>query len=286
MSEEMTNQSIPETTTEETYEWDDAEPTSETSDNSAESETSNSEAEPKTDGDAETANVNENKDESTSSDPFLTIKYNGADENLSREEAVSLAQKGRNYDKVLERYNALQNDPSLKTITEQAQRAGLSVNDYVQRISQYQQQTDIRTIAKAYKDKFPEVSDQAAVTYAEQAYRDAMSQRQKQEADLQQVQKSQKEEAISREIDNFQKQFPDVDIENMPADVIEDIQGGSTLTSAWIAHENRELKATLAAERKNSVNRSKAVGSVNANAGSTSGDDELSFLINGFANDD
>ncbi|MCH4182989.1 MAG: hypothetical protein LKF48_07525 [Prevotella sp.] len=290
MNEEMANQQTSEAT-EDSYDFGDVEQTSDTNTENQESDT-NSEAEPEQDaaasgdGDAEKASNDEQKEGSSAEEPFLKIRFDGADENLSRDEAISLAQKGRNYDKLNERYNALTTDPSIKAIREQAQRAGLKVEDYVQRISQFQQQSDIRQIAKAFKEKFPDTSDQAATAYAEQAYREAISQRETREKNLQQVQEQQRQDSINREISDFQSKYPDVDIENLPADVIEDINGGDSLMSAWRAHENRELKATLAAERKNAANRAKSVGSVNSNVGSTGVDDEMAYLIKGFENDD
>ena len=55
----------------------------------------------------ETTEAEDTTEESTTTaeEPFMSIRYNGADENLTREQAIELAQKGKNYDKIYNRLN-------------------------------------------------------------------------------------------------------------------------------------------------------------------------------------
>lgn len=52
------------------------------------------------------------------------IKYNGAEEELTTEELITLAQKGKNYDHILEERDRLKNSEELTTLTELAKNSG------------------------------------------------------------------------------------------------------------------------------------------------------------------
>lgn len=246
-----------------------------TSEPTGEEETADESTTPGTDKDAENKTP-EAKPEDSPAEPFLTIKYNGAEENLSRDDAITLAQKGRNYDKVYGKLQEVQNSPALKAIEAQAQRAGLSVDDYVEQLNHFQEQSDIQKIAEAYKQRFPESTDEAALSYAQVAYRNAVSQREAQQRNVEEQSSQQEQTAIASEIDAFTKEYPDVDIEKLPVEVIEDINNGEKLMSAYRAYENRQLKSELEALRKNDANKKKATGSVKDNSGA--GESKDSFL--------
>jgi hypothetical protein len=56
--------------------------------------------------------------------PFLKVKYNKEEMELDEERARELAQKGLNYDKTIERLQALESDPRLSFIEELASQHG------------------------------------------------------------------------------------------------------------------------------------------------------------------
>ncbi len=68
----------------------------------------------------------------------LDIRYNGQNQTLNREQATTLAQKGMNYDKINEKLQQALNNPVLKVLERNAAKAGMSVEDYANRMAQFQ----------------------------------------------------------------------------------------------------------------------------------------------------
>ena len=102
--------------------------------------------------DLEVTDINDqDASEQTSEDDFLTITYNGNQEKLTRERAVELSQKGMNYDRLLDRYNQLQqqtNSNAYKTIQDLANKAGVSVDEYACRINDFAKRSEIGQIVQ------------------------------------------------------------------------------------------------------------------------------------------
>lgn len=215
----------------------------------------------------------EEQTEEPKDDFDLEIKYNGSEEHLTREQAIELAQKGKNYDKIYERLQNLQNDPIRQVFEEQARRAGLTVEEYANRIVQFQNESDINRIARDFKEKNPDATDEIAEQYARAEHQNRMNQRQ-QELDLQRQQMEQsRQEQARNEVLDFQRVYPDVDIAKLPKEVIDDINSGTSLMSAYRAYEISQLKTELSALRKNEENKSRSVGALNENNSNESGED-------------
>ncbi len=213
-------------------------------------------------------------------EPFLRIRYNGADEDLTAEQAKELAEKGRNYDKVKAQRDQLQNDPMRKQIESLAKSAGLSTDDYLTRLGQLQERSKITQIAQQFKQEHPGADDASALDYAKQAYQNQMAAEEQERAQYEQQAADIRKAKAQEEVQAFMNEYPDVDIFNLPAEVVERINGGERLMSAYHAYENKQLKAELAALRKNMTNKSKSVGSVAKNsANDTGGDPFLTGLL-------
>lgn len=211
----------------------------------------------------------------TADESFLNIRYNGADESLTREQAIELAQKGRNYDKIYNRMQELQNDPIRKMVEEQAQRAGLSVEEYANRLAQFQETSAVNRIARDFMAKNPGVTEEVAQQYAQSEYRNQLNQKQAQQAQAE-AQATQSRQAMARsQVEQFMREFPDVDLQKLPQEVIDDIDmRGETLLSAYRSYENKQLRKELEAARTNTTNKSKSVGNITSNAGSSTGDSD------------
>ena len=207
-------------------------------------------------------------------EPFLDIKYNGAEEHLTKEEAVTLAQKGRNYDKIMEKYNSLANSPALKIINEQAKRANMSVDDYVSRLQEFQRKSDQNRIAQKFREDHPDADDDVVDAYAEQAYQNQLAQEKQQEEKQAADAQKNLEETAKRMLDAFVQEYPDVDVTNLPEEVKVDIdQNGMSLLDAYRAYDLKLTKQALAAERQNKSNRATATGALSDNKGSVESND-------------
>lgn len=249
MPEDMTNQSVEDMTTDDDFSFDEMfSNTDETSEN-------------------------ETTDSNASEESFLDIRYNGADEHLTREQAIELAQKGRNYDKIYQRMQELQNDPIRKMVAEQAERAGLTLEEYTNRLAQFQETSAINRIAREFKAKNPDVSDDVATQYAQSEYRNQQNAKQQETANQRAQAEQAKADMAKQQVQVFMREYPDVDLQNLPQEVIDDIDNnGETLLSAYRHYENIQLRKELQASRTNNLNRGKAVGNIAQNVGGKKGD--------------
>jgi len=259
MSEEMTNQSFDSTPESEDFSFD-------TSDFNTNESTEEQTETQETEIPAETQQTTEEA-------PFLNIRYNGADESLTKEQAIELAQKGRNYDKIYERYQALQNDPVRQLIEQQAQNAGLEVNEYVNRLNQLQERSNLNRIAQQYKQSHPGVDDNAALEYAQLAYQQERASKQQAEQQKLQTAANERQQFAQAQVRQFMTEYPEVDITNLPVEVIDRINQGETLMSAYHAYENAELRKQVATLLRNQGNKAKSVGKVSVNNASDVGED-------------
>lgn len=218
----------------------------------------------------------------TANESFLNIRYNGADESLTKEQAIELAQKGRNYDKIYSRMQELQNDPIRKMVEEQAQRAGLTVQEYTNRLAQFQETSAINRIARDFMAKNPGVTEEVAQQYAQTEYRNQLNQQQAKQAQAEAQATQDRQATAKAQVEQFMREYPDVDIQKLPQEVIEDIDmRGETLLSAYRSYENKQLRKELEAARTNTTNKIKSVGNITSNAGSSAsnGDPFLEGLL-------
>ena len=231
--------------------------------------------------------VNESPDEETVEEPaseetepaqetddnFLQIRYNGQDQFLTREQATTLAQKGMNYDKISQKLQEALDNPALKVIESNARKANMSVSDYVNRMAQFQDTLNIQQIANDFKAQNPDVSDAVAKQYANEVYKNQLAQMAKEQADREAQASQAEQDALVKEVKAFQSRFPDVDIQNLPNEVVDDINDGTPLMEAWLSYENRQLRNRLTNSNTNAKNKASAVGNVAENTSANTGTD-------------
>lgn len=208
--------------------------------------------------------------------PFMSIKYDGETENLSQEQAVELAQKGRNYDRIKQRYDALQSRQNITDMIEQqARNAGIPTEEYVNRLSEFQKQASIQKIANEYKAKNPDADDSVVNDYANQVYENQQFQAQAQAVHMSQQNDAQLKQRVQGEITEFMTRHPEVKIdETFPDEIIENVKTAHMpLEQAYLAYQNNQLKQRIASMQTNNKNTAKAVGSVTANSGDTGKND-------------
>ena len=205
--------------------------------------------------------------------PFMTVKYNGAEQGLSQDEAITYAQKGMNYDKVYGQLEQLRNDPIRRVFEEQAQRAGLSLNEYAERLDQFQRESAINRLANTFMDENPDATEDIARKYAEAQYNSTLAQNEREQVNSIAQEEANRQQWAMSQIEAFQRAYPDVDIRTLPQDVIDEINAGESLLSAYRAHENKEMKNTIATLRQNRTNESLSTGNLSDNSSSEAGGD-------------
>ena len=101
------------------------------------------------------------EDESnTTEEPFMTIKYNSEEKGLSKEEAIAMAQKGMNYEKINTKYTTMKGDydaikPIHDTLSRLAEESGMDVVSYVHSLQEMQTNYAVSQEMKNLKEQYP-----------------------------------------------------------------------------------------------------------------------------------
>ena len=227
---------------------------------------------------SDTEETNTKTDENTQEkDNFLNIRYNGEDKSLNHDQAVMLAQKGMNYDKVKGRLDELENG-ALRSISQIAQRAGLTIDEYAQRLNDFQEQSEITQIANEYQQKHPDVDDDAAQEYANAVYQNKREAQNRKNAEEQKQKEAQTDAYFRDQVQQLYNYNPDIDIEHLDVEVIDDINAGMSPMEAYLRWENKSLRTKATNNAVNAKNKKNA-NSLKANSSSASGDPFLEGLL-------
>jgi hypothetical protein len=200
--------------------------------------------------------------------PFLKVKYNKEEMELDEERARELAQKGLNYDKTIERLQALESDPRLSFIEDLAQQHGMTPDEYIEAVQQQREQSRIDELVSQG------ISEEVAQELLE-SRRDREERKKEKEAKAEEEKKN----AEFGEFFNYFREangreyVPNQDI--IPENVWESVNQGVPLKFAYMAHENSQLRTQLSTLKQNKANASKApVGSVTAHGGNEIASDD------------
>lgn len=270
MAEEMVNQSSSETENDDVFDTMFADDS--TDDSTEENTEENTE---------ETEETNEDENQDTQSEEakdFLNIRYNGEDKALTQDEAIMLAQKGMNYDKVKGKLDALENG-ALKSISAIAERAGMTIDEYAERLNDFQEQSEITQIANEYQKKHPDVDDDAAHEYANAVYQNKRDAKARQDAESQAKRQEQENAYFRDQVQALYNYNPDIDIEHLDTEVIDDINGGMSPMEAYLRWENKSLRTKATNNAVNSKNKKNANSGLNSNNSSVGGDPFLEGLL-------
>ena len=234
-------------------------------DDSTEDEDTDDSEDDGADGDAEGDSGN------TDADKTFTIKVNKEERQVTLEEMTTLAQKGADYDRVKE-----QNTRHQQTIADlQSKLEGVSsqqaVLDILDTIAQKSGSTleqlaeslyvNFRKSAGASEDVAREELKSAKLEKELNSYKAKQTQQQEQETDA--------EARAKRDLEDFAREYPDVELtEDLVDKLVPDIQNGMSLSAAYRKHEKAqdsariaELERQLAAKAQNDKNKKRSPGS-------------------------
>lgn len=207
----------------------------------------------------------------TDADKTFTIKVNKEERKVTLEEMTTLAQKGADYDRVKE-----QNTKHQQTIADlQSKLEGVSsqqaVLDILGTIAQKSNSTleqlaeslyiNFRKSAGASEDVAREELKSAKLEKELNSYKAKQTQQQEQETDA--------EARAKRDLEDFAREYPDVELtEELVDKLVPDIQNGMSLSAAYRKHEKAqdsariaELERQLAAKAQNDKNKKRSPGS-------------------------
>jgi hypothetical protein len=203
---------------------------------------------------------------------FLRVKYNKEEMELDEHTARELAQKGLNYDKTLERLQALESDPRLSFVEELAREQGMDTNEYLEAVRQHREQQRIDELVQQG------ISEEVAQEMLEnRKFREQF------ESEKKSKMEEEKKNAEFQEFFGFFRNANGRDFvpgqDEIPQSVWEAHAQGVPLKFAFMEHQMNQLQSQLQVLKQNKVNETKApIGSVTRHGGNevASEDDFLS----------
>lgn len=221
----------------------------------------------------------------SSQDPasFLEIKYNKEAKSLTKDEAIEYAQKGMNYDHVLEKYNALKgNENNIVELSRLADKANMSVDELIGYLKNQWSEKELSDEVTALKQMYPNSDESLLVELAKTHINDRsnlVSQKQKESENA-------RKQEISRQMDVFAKRYPDIDASKLDPEVYRLMKDNYTLLEAYEtvqasirAKEEKEKESLEKINRQNAENKKKSLGNM-SNAGyDTDNDDFVKALF-------
>ena len=191
-------------------------------------------------------------------EPFLTIKYNKDEVPLDKNRAIEYAQKGMNYDHVYNELTQLRNHPGMSYLNTQAQRYGMTVDQYVQAVQEAEEREQLNQL----------VQNNIPQEYAQEMLENRKF-RQQYQAERQ---ANQQRETTNRMYQEFLDTYPDIKPEEIPPEVWQEVKQGKNLLDAYVRHENKSLKDKLngfqtreQAAQANQANANSSTGSAKGN---------------------
>lgn len=211
------------------------------------------------------------------------LNYMGNKETVGRNEVVSLAQKGKDYDRIHGKLDEANSE--LETLRKQKQEYEKYSAFLTKLASQSGQdvQSLIDTVtAKMLVDeeaaKGNQITEEIALErvklnrereeFEAQKAKGAEKAAKQDNANAAEPEKDTAKAKRQDEFLAFSREYPNVKPEEIPQEVWKDFNAGSSLVGAYAKYENKQLKAQLEAEKQNNKNRERSTGSrTNAGAG-------------------
>lgn len=215
----------------------------------------------------------------------FTIKVNKEERTVTRDEVISLAQKGADYDRVKEQLT--QTRQQNQTLLEQAEK-NREVLDVLQMLAdgtnmpldQFVDQLHVNFLVKGGKTE-GEAREKIRADRAEKQLNESKSKETTAKSE-----ETAAQDRAQREIAEFHKDFPGVELtEELCGKLMADVQSGMSLSNAYRKQEAAkkdaeiaELKRQLEAEKQNKRNRSNSPGSQRDSGGNRSRSPEDEFF--------
>jgi hypothetical protein len=230
------------------------EETTEPEDDSADAEKNDAEPEEKEPEDAP------EKAEEKPAEETFTLKVNKEEKTYSREEVITLAQKGADYDRVKEQLikangQIEQNQEAMEVLADLAKESDMDIPKLLDtlRLNMLKKQGLSDDAANERLLRLKAEKENATLKAAS-----AQTQQQESNADR-----------AKREVSEFRENYPEVELTKELMDkLMPDVRGGKSLTAAYRNMEKAEadakiaeLERQLAAQKKNAENRSASPGS-------------------------
>lgn len=196
----------------------------------------------------------------------MTIKFNHESMDLTQEEAIQLAQKGKNYDTINAKYEAIKgSEPFINELNRLAKANNMSVDDYIKNLADVQSAFELNREVEALQEQYPDTNPEVLQELAMSRLKDNANLVSKKEQDAETA----KKQEIGRQIDVFSKRYPNVDPSKLEMGVYNLMKEGYTLLEAYESFNadkraaNDKVKESQAKiKQQNDENKAKSLGNL------------------------
>ena len=224
--------------------------------------------------------IEEETEEPAEEEPFMTIRYNKEDKKLSRDEAVTMAQKGMNYDHLQGKYDTLNN-----RLTQLAQMTGMNVEQYLDSLNTMQSNYALQQEVKALKEQYPNSDESLLKEIAQKRVNERFEQNKAQIAQTMNNEAEVQQKEIERQVAVFEKRYPNVSADKLDQSVYDLMNEGYTLLEAYQTYldnqrqaKEKEVQQKQEIERINNKNKKKSLGNIGTNESSNADDFMSGFM--------
>ena len=206
--------------------------------------------------------------------PDVTIKYLSNEEVISGKDVVEYVQKGRDYDRIREKWDGIKDDVQRLRmyegfLAELAEARGGDIEGLID-------ETRTRTLLARAEAAGEDLSPAAAAAQAVKMRTDFMPSGAQAPQDTEEA----RQERVRQDVDNFRKEYPSIKMEEIPQEVWNavDRNGGDLLgcyqryENAKLKEELKNLKKELEGTNQQKKNKARSTGSTKS-VGSASGRD-------------
>jgi hypothetical protein len=198
-------------------------------------------------------------------DDGLTVKYNGKETKVAKDDIPTYVQKGMNYDHIKAELESLQAGNAYRVLKKQADKEGMSVEQYAKYMLDKEDADVLSDMESEVRKENPNLPNSIIKELAE-----ARAAKKANNAKAEQNTAAEKAwaEALS--------EYPDMTRDSIPQEVLEAVAGGK---SPLIALKNYEIAQLRAKEKQSSIeqrnikNKEKSTGSMRGD--SADGDDQF-----------
>ncbi len=198
-------------------------------------------------------------------DEGLTVKYNGKEQKVGKDEIPTLVQKGLNYDHIMSELDSMRSGNAYKVLKKAADKEGMSVEQYAKFMLDKEDADTLSSVEAEVRRENPNLPNAIIKELAEARA-----------SKKQNLAKAEETSAAEKAWAEALKEYPDVSRDSIPQEVLEAVAAGNSPLLAMKNYEISQLKAAQkksAVEEKNQKNKEKSTGSLNGRR--SDGDDQF-----------
>ena len=215
-------------------------------------------------------------------EPFLNIKYDKQEIGLTKEEAKELAEKGKNYERLYDKYSNLNN-----SIERLARLNGMDLNTFVNELGNSTRNIEISKELDALHESYPNTEEAILRELAEKRVDERLNLQEQAFYEEQAKNADAQELEIKRQLDLFRKEYPNLEPDKLNQKVYDYVRNGYSLLEAyskWAREEGEKNKTVEENKSKvsklNEDNKKKSLGST-TNVEGVEYDDFLNGFLEG-----